>query len=123
MTARLRESQPERQEGKEKEEESASYTGVSQQTLDPIHCPSKFNRISHVFAQGAEVHHSRVREREREGGVERLWERIRELANEKESERARKKKSERQRERKSLRERPTTARRRGREKERERESY
>jgi len=96
---------------------------VSQQTLDPILCPSKLSRISHASAQGAEFHHSLVGEREREKGAGGVGARIRELevlfASEKESERAREKESEGLRERK--REGPTTARRRGRGKERKRE--
>ena len=74
---------------------------MSQQNLDPIHCPSKFNRISHTSDLSAEVHHSRVgEENERVGGRE--GGEMRELKAEKESERARKKgaretESERQR--------------------------
>ena len=74
-------------------EESACYLRVSQQTLDLIHCQSKLIRISHASAQGAEIHHGRVREREIESVGGGLGERIRELevllASEKESERAR----------------------------------
>ena len=73
-------------------EKSTCYTAVSQQTLDLILCPSKLNWISHASAQGAEVYHSRMGERERERVGWGLWERIRELevllASEKESERA-----------------------------------
>ena len=44
----------------------------------PIQCPSKLNRTSHASTLGAaEVHHSRVRERERERRG--LGERIRAL--------------------------------------------
>jgi len=52
-------------------EESACYTKVSQQTLVLIHCQFKLNRISHTSAQGAEIQHSLVGERERDrmGGV------------------------------------------------------
>ena len=53
-----------RERKRKKPEESACYTRVSQQTLDLIHCQSKLNRISHASAQGAEIHHSRVGERE-----------------------------------------------------------
>jgi len=105
-------------------EENACYFRVSQQTLELIHCQSKLNQISHASAQGAEIYHSRVGERERERVGGGLGERIRELkillASEKESERASKKKGERKLgERK--RERATMARRRalswGREKD------
>ena len=71
---------------------------MSPQTLDLIYCQSKLIQISHASAQGAEIHHSRVGEREIERGRGGLGERIRELnvllAIEKESERASKKKGE-----------------------------
>ena len=67
-----------------------------QHTLDLIHCLS--NWISHASAQGAEIHHSRVGEKETERVGGGLGERIRELevllASEKESERASKNKGE-----------------------------
>ena len=73
-------------------EESACYFRESQQTLDLIHCQSKLIQISHASAQGAEIHYSRVCEREIERVGGGLGERIRELevllASEKESERA-----------------------------------
>jgi len=76
---------------------------VSQQSLDLIHNPSKLNWISHASAQGAEVYHSRVGAREREGGKGGVGERIKELkvllGSKKESERAREKENERQRKR------------------------
>jgi len=50
-------------------EENTCYTVVSQKTLDLILCLSKTIQISHASAQGAEVHHSRMGERERESGV------------------------------------------------------
>ena len=50
--ARLRES--ERQRGRTLKKEC--YDRVSQQTLDPIHCPLKLNWMSQASAQGAEVH-------------------------------------------------------------------
>ena len=58
----------------------------------PNSLQSKLIRISHASAQGAEIHHSRVGETERERARGGLGERIRELevllASEKESERA-----------------------------------
>ena len=71
------------------------------------------NQISHASAQGAEIQHSCMGERERERVEWGLGERIRELEvllpSEKKSERDSEKESERQGERK--RERPTSARR------------
>jgi len=58
-----------RESEREKEEESACCTRVSQQKLDPIHCPTNVNQISHASTLSAEVHHRRVgEEKEREGG-------------------------------------------------------
>jgi len=52
-------------------EESACYTRVSQQTLDPFCCQFKLNQISHASTPGAEIHRSRMGERKRDrmGGV------------------------------------------------------
>ena len=62
---------------------------MSQQTLHPIHCQFKLNWISHASTPGAEIHHNRGGERERDRMVGVLGER-RELevllANVKESE-------------------------------------
>ena len=41
---------------------------MSQQTLDPIHSPSKFIRISHASTLSAEVHHGHVGEEKERGG-------------------------------------------------------
>jgi len=48
-------------------EESACHTVVSQQTLDLLLCPSKIE--SDITRISAEVHHSRMGERERESWV------------------------------------------------------
>jgi len=78
----------------------------------------KFNQISHASSLSAEVHHSHVgEEKEREEGG--WWESVKELESKKENQQGREKESERQRERN--RERPSSAYRRGRKKERERE--
>ena len=44
---------------------------MSQQTLDPIHSPSKFIRISHASTLSTEVHHGHVGE-EKERGYAKL---------------------------------------------------
>ena len=59
-TARLSESE-------KTEKESACYTRVSQQTLDPIHSPSKFIRISHASTLNDEVHNGHVGEEKERG--------------------------------------------------------
>ena len=42
---------------------------MSQQTLDPIHSPSKVNWISHASTLIAEVHHGHVGEEKERGWV------------------------------------------------------
>jgi len=85
-----------REKKRKNPEESACYFRVSQQTLDLIHCQSKLIRISRASAQGAEIHHIRVGEREIESVGGGFGERIRKLevllASKKESERASKEK-------------------------------
>ena len=41
---------------------------MSQQTLDPIHSPSKVNWILHASTLSAEVHHGHVGEEKERGG-------------------------------------------------------
>ena len=66
----MKESERERDRTLKKAHIIPYYTRRSQQTLDLIHCQCKLNQISHTSAQGAEIHHSRVGERdiERVGG-------------------------------------------------------
>jgi len=66
---------------------------------NPIHCLSKFDRISHASTLSAEVHHRRVeeREREREGCV--CGGGIRELASERKGQRETEREKERGRDR------------------------
>jgi len=86
-----------RERKSKKPEECARYFRVSQQTLDLIHCQSKLNRTSHVYAQGAIIHHSRVGERERESVEGGLGERIRVLGPVSEWERERASEQEKRR--------------------------
>ena len=53
---------------RETEKENTCYTRVSQQTLDPIHSPSKVYWISHASTLSAEVHHDHVGEEKEKGG-------------------------------------------------------
>jgi len=55
---------------KRKRKNPEEITECHNKLQTPIQCPSKLHRISHASALGAEVHHNRVKERERdrEGG-------------------------------------------------------
>ena len=51
---------------KRKRKNPEEITECHNKLQTPIQCPSKLNRISHASALGAEVHHNRVKERERD---------------------------------------------------------